>query len=81
MQNPQIYPLHYLYMSAGSRDPGAKSALSAAANGLTSKGPYITSANFSSQTNIEGPGGGNHSYPTAEIGLYNFLRMAFATTN
>ena len=77
-QNPQAYPLYYFYMSAGSNDGGAKTALEAAANGLTTKGPYITSANFSSQTNIVGPGNGGHLYPTAEVGLYNFLRMAFA---
>ncbi|MEP6652358.1 MAG: alpha/beta hydrolase-fold protein [Myxococcales bacterium] len=78
MQNPQMYPLYYFYMSAGANDGGAKSALEAAANGLTSKGPYITSANFSFQENITGPGNGAHLYPTAEVGLYNFLRMAFA---
>jgi hypothetical protein len=77
-QNPQAYPLHYLYLSAGRNDGGAKGSLTAAANGLTSKGPYITTANFSSQTDIAGPGNGAHVYPTAEIGLYNLLRMAFA---
>jgi hypothetical protein len=78
MQNPQLYPLYYFYLSAGSNDGGAKDALAASSDGLTSKGPYITSTNFSSQNNIIGPGNGGHLYPTAEVGLYNFLRMAFA---
>jgi hypothetical protein len=78
MQNPEMYPLYYFYLSAGSNDPGAKDALAASSNGLTSKGPYITSANFSSQNDIAGPQNGGHVYPTAEVGLYNFLRMAFA---
>jgi hypothetical protein len=77
-QNPQTYPLYYFYLAAGSNDGGAKDALAASSNGLTTKGPYITSANFSSQTNITGPGNGGHLYPTAQVGLYNFLRMAFA---
>jgi hypothetical protein len=78
MQNPQMYPLYYFYLSAGSNDDGAKDALAASSDGLTTKGPYITSANFSSQDNITGPQNGGHNYPTAEVGLYNFLRMAFA---
>jgi hypothetical protein len=78
MQNPQMYPLYYFYLSAGSNDGGAKDALAASSEGLTTKGPYITSANFSSQNNIIGPQNGGHVYPTAEVGLYNFLRMAFA---
>lgn len=73
MQNPQTYPLHYFYISVGSSDTTAGSAAAASANGLA-KGPSITSANFSFQDNI--PGG--HTYPVAEVGLYNFLRMAFA---
>jgi hypothetical protein len=77
-QNPQTYPLYYLYLGVGANDGTAKGASASAANGLASKGPYITSANFSYQNNITGPGNGAHVYPTAEIGLYNFLRMAFA---
>jgi hypothetical protein len=78
MQNPQMHPLYYFYLSAGSNDGGAKDALAASSEGLTAKGPYITTANFSSQNDIVGPGNGGHVYPTAEVGLYNFLRMAFA---
>jgi hypothetical protein len=74
MQNPELYPLYYFYDSVGNNDGTASGSAAASANGLTSKGPYITSANFSFQNNI--PGG--HDYPTAEVGLYNFLRMAFA---
>lgn len=73
MQNPEMYPLYYLYLGVG-RDDGVKATAASAADGLTTKGPYITSANFSWQDDI--PGG--HDYPTAEVSLYNFLRMAFA---
>ncbi|MEO5770289.1 MAG: alpha/beta hydrolase-fold protein [Polyangia bacterium] len=78
MQNPQMYPLHYLYIGVGANDGTAKGSSSSAANGLATKGPNITSANFSYQSNITGPGNGAHVYPTAEIALYNFLLMAFA---
>ena len=74
MQNPQMYPLYYFYIGVGNNDSTAGGSCAASANGLTSKGPSITSANFSFQNNI--PGG--HDYPTAEVSLYNFLRMAFA---
>lgn len=74
MQNPEVYPLYYFYISVGSSDGTAGGSSAASANGLASKGPYITSANFSFQNNI--PGG--HVYPSAQVGLYNFLRMAFA---
>jgi enterochelin esterase-like enzyme len=73
-QDPVKYPLHYFYISVGNSDGTAGSASAASANGLATKGPYITSANFSFQNNI--PGG--HTYPVAEVGLYNFLRMAFS---
>lgn len=76
-QTPQTYPLYYLYIGVGTSDSIASGSSSNAANGLASKGPYITSANFSFQNNIPG----YHDYPTAEVSLYNFLRMAFATTN
>jgi hypothetical protein len=66
-----------LYIGVGNNDSIAGGSSAASANGLTSQGPHITSANFSFQNNI--PGG--HDYPTAEVSLYNFLRMAFATTN
>jgi enterochelin esterase-like enzyme len=74
MQSPQMYPLYYLYIGVGNNDGTASGSSAASANGLTTKGPHITSANFSFQNNI--PGG--HDYPTAEVALYNFLRMAFA---
>lgn len=74
MQNPEMYPLYYFYVGVGKDDGTAGGSSAASANGLTTKGPYITSANFSFQNNI--PGG--HVYPTAEVSLYNFLRMAFA---
>lgn len=73
-QNPEMYPLHYLYLGTGSKDSNAGAS---SANGLATKGPYITSANFSWQNNITG-GGGGHNYPTAQVSLYNFLRMAFS---
>jgi enterochelin esterase-like enzyme len=73
-QNPTMYPVHYFYISVGNSDGTAGSASAASANGLATKGPHITSANFSFQNNI--PGG--HAYPVAQVGLYNFLRMAFA---
>lgn len=74
MENPEMYPLHYLYISVGKSDGTAGGSAAAAANGLATKGPSITSANFSFQNNIPGA----HTYPVAEVGLYNFLRMAFA---
>ena len=74
MENPAMYPVHYLYISVGKSDSTASGSAAAAANGLTSKGPSFTSANFSFQNNIPGA----HTYPVAEVGLYNFLRMAFA---
>lgn len=74
MQNPRLYPLYYFYIGVGNNDSTAGSSSAASANGLTSKGAYITSANFSFQNNIPGA----HDYPTAEVSLYNFLRMAFA---
>ena len=75
-QNPQTYPLYYLYIGVGASDGTSKGSASSAATGLTSKGPYITSANFSYQNNIPG----SHTYPVAEVSLYNFLRMAFSTS-
>ena len=77
MQNPEMYPIHYFYISVGKSDGTAGSSAAASANGLTSKGPSITSANFSFQNDIPG----EHTYPVAEVGLYNFLRMAFSPTN
>lgn len=74
MQNPELYPLYYLYISVGKSDGTAGGSAAAAANGLATKGPSITAANFSFQNNIPGA----HTYPVAEVGLYNFLRMAFA---
>ena len=74
LQNPTMYPVHYLYVSVGNSDGTSAGSAAAAANGLTAKSPSFTSANFSFQNNI--PGG--HDYPTAEVSLYNFLRMAFA---
>jgi len=78
-QNPQTYPLYYLYIGVGSNDGTSKGSAANAANGLATKGPYITSANFSYQNDIIGNGSnGQHLYPTAEVSLYNFLRMAFS---
>jgi hypothetical protein len=76
-QDPKTYPLYYLYIGVGKDDGTAGGSSSSAASGLATKGPDITTANFSFQNNI--PGG--HVYPTAEVVLYNFLRMAFAPTN
>jgi enterochelin esterase-like enzyme len=77
MQTPDNNPLYYFYISVGKDDGTAGGSAAASANGLTSKGSTITSANFSFQNNI--PGG--HVYPTAEVGLYNFVRMVFAPAN
>jgi len=78
-QNPQTYPLYYLYIGVGAEDGMAKGSSWNAANGLTTKSPYVTSANFSYQDNIKGgAASGYHDYPTAEVSLYNFLRMAFS---
>ncbi|MEO7959699.1 MAG: alpha/beta hydrolase-fold protein [Fibrobacteria bacterium] len=73
-ENPAMYPVHYFYISVGASDPTAGSSSAAAANGLTTKSPSFTTANFSFQNNIPGA----HTYPVAEVGLYNFLRMAFS---
>lgn len=73
MQDPKTNPLYYFYISVGQDDGTAGSSAAASANALATKGPNITSANFSFQNNV--PGG--HVYPTAEVGLYNFIRMAF----
>jgi len=77
MENPAMYPIYYFYVSVGKSDSTAGGSAAAAANGLTSKSPSFTSANFSFQNDIPGA----HTYPVAEVGLYNFLRMAFAPTN
>lgn len=74
-QDPETYPLYYLYLGTGTNDTGAGSS---SANGLATKGPHITTANFSWQNNLTGTGGGSHNYMTAQVGLYNFLRMAFS---
>jgi hypothetical protein len=73
-QNPETYPLHYFYLGTGSGDTGAGAS---SANGLATKGPHITSANFSWQNNITG-GGGGHNYQSAQVALFNFLQMAFS---
>jgi enterochelin esterase-like enzyme len=77
-QNAKAYPVYYFYLSAGTNDAGAVSSVEAFSKALPAKTPYLTSANFSVQSNIVGPGNGSHNYPTAEVGLYNFLRMAFS---
>jgi predicted esterase len=74
MENPTMYPVYYFYISVGKSDTTAGGSAAAAANGLTTKSPSFTSANFSFQNDIPGA----HTYPVAEVGLYNFLRMAFA---
>ncbi len=73
-EDPKKYPVYYFYISVGNSDGTAGSSAAASANGLTTKSPYFTSANFSFQNNIPG----SHDYPTAEVGLYNFVRMAFS---
>lgn len=74
-QDPVKYPLYYLYIGRGTGDKGAGAS---SADGLTTKGPYITSANFSSQDNITG-GGGGHNYGSAQVALFNFVKMAFSS--
>ena len=56
MQNPQMYPLYYLYIGVGKNDTTAGGSSATAANGLATRAQYITSANFSYQNNIVGPG-------------------------
>jgi hypothetical protein len=73
MQDAKTNPLYYFYIAVGKDDSTAGASAAASAKDLTTKGPNITSANFSFQNNI--PGG--HVYPTAEVGLYNFVRMVF----
>lgn len=73
MQDAKTNPLYYFYIAVGKDDGTAGASAAASAKDLTTKGPNITSANFSFQNNI--PGG--HVYPTAEVGLYNFVRMVF----
>jgi predicted esterase len=77
MEDPTMYPVYYFYISVGKSDTTAGGSAAAAANGLTSKSPSFTPANFSFQNDIPGA----HTYPTADVGLYNFLRMTFAPTN
>jgi hypothetical protein len=74
MQDAQTNPVYFFYMSVGTSDTTAGTSAMSSANGLTTMTPYITSGNFAFQNNI--PGG--HVYPTATVGLYNFVRMAFA---
>jgi len=73
-EDAQTYPVYYFYISVGKDDTTAGTSAMSSANGLTSKTPYITAENFSFQNNF----GGGHVYPTATIGLYNFLRIAFS---
>ncbi|MEO6095508.1 MAG: alpha/beta hydrolase-fold protein [Fibrobacteria bacterium] len=74
-QEPLKYPVYYLYLGAGKNDSGSGAS---SANGLATKGPYITAANFTWHNNIVGTGNGAHNYETAQVGLYNFLQMAFS---
>ncbi len=80
MENPQMNPVYYFYIEVGKSDTTAGGSAKSAADGLATKGPNITAANFSFQNNIggSGPADGKHDYPTAEVGLFNFLQMAFA---
>jgi enterochelin esterase-like enzyme len=71
-QNAATYPLSYFYAMVGQSDSTAGGSADGSTNQLASKGPYITSANF---TYHKVPGG--HVYPVVTIGLYNFLRIAF----
>jgi enterochelin esterase-like enzyme len=72
-QNAKDYPVYYLYMSAGKDNSGDVGSVGRSSEDLTTLSPYITSANFSTQTNYDG----DHNYPSASKGLYNFIRMAF----
>jgi hypothetical protein len=74
MEDAATYPVFYFYIGVGEDDGTSRASAAASAKDLTTKGPHITSANFSLQDNI--PGG--HVYPTASVALYNFVRMAFA---
>lgn len=73
-EDAKTYPVCYFYIGVGKDDTMAGSSCAASANGLTSKTPHITSENFAFQNDFSG----GHVYPTATIGLYNFLRIAFA---
>ena len=47
-----MYPVYYFYISVGKSDGTAGGSAAAAANGLTTKSPSFTSANFWFQNDI-----------------------------
>jgi enterochelin esterase-like enzyme len=73
MQNqPTPYPLGHFYAMVGNNDGTAGGAFDSATKDLAQKAPYFSSSNVTAH---KVPG--DHVYPVATIGLYNFLRIAF----
>jgi enterochelin esterase-like enzyme len=72
MEDAATYPVNYLYVVVGQSDTTAGASADASTNGLTTRTPYITSANFTYHRVS-----GGHDYPTVSVGLYNLLRIAF----
>jgi endo-1,4-beta-xylanase len=68
------FPVSYFYAVVGDNDSTAGASFTSATQALTQKTDYLTSANFTAHK----VPGGTHNYPTASVGLYNFLRIAFA---
>lgn len=71
-EDPAAYPIHFFYNTVGASDGTARASHEAAVLDLTSKSPHFTAENFAYHTVP-----GDHNYPVASIGLYNFLRISF----
>jgi hypothetical protein len=70
-EDPKTYPVNYFYIQSGANELATGTA-KASADGLTTKSPYITAANFNYLVT-----GGGHDYDNSNIGFYNILRIAF----
>lgn len=67
-------PIYYFYNVVGRDDSTAGSSHGAAVSTLRQDAPqYVTSSNFHFHEVA-----GGHVYPTASVGLYNILRLAFS---
>jgi endo-1,4-beta-xylanase len=73
MQDTATNAVNYFYVVVGDADTTAGASADASTNGLTTRTPHITSANFTYHK-VDG----GHTYPIATIGLYNVLRIAFS---
>jgi hypothetical protein len=72
-QDVASYPVNYFYAMAGNNDGFSTfDTVNAYGKELPGDTSAITSANFTTHV-ISGA----HDYPTASVGLYNFLRIAF----